>query len=189
MSNLPVFLNGSEVLVEIGGVPVVECQAISWQDSVNNQLSFGMGDYSASSNEPLMITGGGGTVRVLRYSSAALALQGQTGLDGRKLTSAVQQQVNTLRAAVVPAGQDGNSLAFASSFSPAQLLLETTFDMKVYVRTSATEKKLAYVLKDCIMSGWSLSFAMGGVANEDYSFICRLIQDVTAEPNKLTNNP
>jgi hypothetical protein len=189
MSNLPVFLQGTEITVEIGSIEIVMLQAISWSDQISNQLVYGQGTYSAVSNEPLMITGGGGTVRVLRYSSAALALQGQTGLDGRKLTSAVQQQVNTIRGAVVPAGQDGNSLALTSSFSPAQLLLETMFDMKVYVRTSATEKKLAYVLKDCIMSGWSLSFAMGGVANEDYSFICRLIQDVTAEPNKLTNNP
>jgi hypothetical protein len=148
-----------------------------------------MGDYSAIANDPLMITGGGGTMRVLRYSNAALGLQGQTGLDGRKLNAQVEQAVNKIKSALRPKGQDGNSLAFSSSFSPAQLLLETTFDISCYVRTSATEKKLAYVLKDVIMTGWSISFGVGGLANEDYSFICRLIQDVTAEPDKLNNNP
>lgn len=184
------FLNGTECVIEIGNPPikVAELQMINFQEQVSNTLVYGMGDYGAISNEPLLYSGLGGSMRILRYSDTALELQGKNGLNGNALVTAVQQQGNSIHAADLKSGQDGNSLAFTSSFSPAHLLLETTFDIKVYARTGAS-KELLYILRDCIMTGWSLGLAIGSTAAEDYSFICRAIESQTAEPDKANNNP
>jgi hypothetical protein len=191
MAHLPTFLNGTECLIEIGnpGVKVAEAQMISFQEQVSNALTFGMGDYGAITNEPLLYTGSGGSIRILRYSDTALQLQDKKGLNNNLLVTAVAQQGNVIHAADIKGSQDGNSLAFTTSFSPAHLLLESTFDIKIFVRTGPSTAEPLYILHDCIMTGWSLAFAIGSQASEDYSFICRMVESVTAEPNKATNNP
>jgi len=186
-NKIPVFLNGSELVVEIGRVPVAVMQAISFQEAVSNQLAFGMGDYSALANDPLQIQAVQCNMRLLRYTKAAMALCGKTALDQRKFTNSVKQQYNNLSDSAVPEAQDGNSLVFTASWSPAALLLEATVDIKVYTRVSATDKRHTHTLHGCIANGWSIGFSVGAQASEDYSFICRMVQDLQAEPDKVNN--
>ena len=197
---LPAFLSGTDLIIDVGGVTVMECQALSFQETIQNQQSHALGDYSSISNDPVLLTGVGGTLSVLRYSSAALACANGSVFEdpitntGKKVAARVTQGVNQLSSAT-RLGQDGNSLAFKTSFSPAQLLLESTFDIKVYTRSStgasALDPKgrtLLYTISDCIMTGWSMSFSVGALATEQYSWIGRIITENTTKTGSMTVN-
>jgi hypothetical protein len=187
-NKLPAFLVGTECVATIGDIPIAELQAISWQEATSNQLVFGMGDYSAIANDPLQIQPIQITMRVMRYTKAAIDLCGKDALDSRKFANAIAQQANSLDTKTKSA-QDGNSLAFSGSWSPAALLLESTVNIKIYARTGSGPKECLFTLHDCIANGWSIGFTPGGFAAEDYSFIARMSQDMLAEPDKLGNNP
>jgi len=180
------YLNGTEIIVRVQGIDVMECQSITFQEQVSNQLMFGMGGYSAITNEPLQVTGLGGSLRVLRYTTRDVnALKGKPALG--KNPAALNYNVELkhteksldLIANSSPEIADGNSLAFTTSFSPVQLLLEKTFDIEIWLRSgdSTKQRHLIHTLQNCIMGGYSIGFNAGAVSTEDYTFICTAIID------------
>lgn len=184
------FLNGTEAIIKLGDITIAELQSIQFQEQIANQQIFGMGDYSAINNEPMLITGASGAFRIAAYSDQALSMHGQKNLDNKMLTAQYQQASNGLNTSKRNAAMDGNSPFITGSFSPAALLLEATEDITIYAKTSNNELKEVYKLVDVIITGYDISFAVGAQATEDYTFICRMVVDMQAEQyTKFNNNP
>lgn len=191
MSKIQSFLNGTDVVVQIGDMPVMFCQMINFSDNIQNQMVHGMGDYGPMALEPLLYTGIQGGLRVMRYSDAVLSLANQNKPVGTS---------NNINQSLKQLSTDGNSLAFTSEFSPAMFLLSATFDIVIYAKTQANTEntKLGnnlagaepiYKIKDCMMARFSSGFNVGSLVSEDYQFIGRLLIDLKSEPTKENDNP
>lgn len=177
------FLNGSNVQIKIGEVVVAFCKNFSATKSMQNVAINSIGSYSTQALEPVLFFCSG-SMTIDRYTSKTLN-GGQGGFNRTagnnkrvlpdQLKQAPSQDASGLR--------DGNSLVDAVSFNPRKILISSTFDIDVYERGvdgatgnhSSAGNFLKYTFKDCRLTGYGLSFAVGSVLQESVSFICRTV--------------
>jgi hypothetical protein len=173
-NKLPAFLDGARLVIQIDDKPFAFCEALSFSDNMASQLTMGIGSYSPHTNEP-MIYSAQTSLRVLRYTTAALGKKDNI--------SPMQGKVNAIAGTTGMTddrASDGNSLMMLNSFSPVKMLLESTFDIKVYTRVGEGKKlsdNPTYVMKDCLITDLSIRFNVGALVSEDVSILCRLIED------------
>jgi hypothetical protein len=180
---LPSFLNGSNVQIKIGEVVVAFCQNLNFTKSMQNVAITSIGSYSTQAQEPTMFFCSG-SMTITRYSSKSL----NGGEGGFNRTSGNNKRTLPDQLKQAPAQdssglRDGNSLVDAVSFNPRKILISSTFDIDVYERGvdgatgnhSNAGNFLKYTLKDCRLTGYGLSFAVGSILQESVSFICRTV--------------
>lgn len=179
-NKLPAFLDGARLVIVIDEKPFAFCEALSFSDNMASQLTMGIGSYSPHTNEP-MIYSAQASLRVLRYTTAAL---GQKALNrGDANIPDMKSKMDTISGTTGMTNDrasDGNSLMMLNSFSPVKMLLESTFDIKVYTRVGEGKKlseNPTYVMRDCLITDLSIRFNVGALVSEDVSILCRLIED------------
>lgn len=185
-NKLPSFLQGSVLVIKIGNRTIAYCNALSFSDQMDNTNVYGIGSFSPGAIEPLAYNAQG-SISIQRYSDYALKGTATSPAKPKKLAAGISE--------TRPTSTDGNSLADLQSFSPALLIIQSTFDIDVYTRTAASSTKQeseaglkhTFTLRDCRMTSMSMSFSPGQLIAENYSFICRLVQDMSSEATK--NNP
>lgn len=196
MSNLlPSFIKGADLVLRIGDIEIANCVGLSFRDAMNNALVYGMGSYSPRALEPLSYAASG-SLTITRYSDAVI----QNARVAARPTAPGPAGTLQTAAGQLPDGvrgtsgstRDGNSLAELQYFSPAQLLLSSTFDIDVYVRANVGDtyqsaeaglRKL-WTLKDCRFNNLSWSFAPGQLLNESYSFVITSVEAAEYDLNK-----
>lgn len=185
------YLVGTTCEVRIGDVVVMFGQNITVQDSWSTQQPYGLGDFSAKHNEPVLYNGGVVSFSVLRYTDAILGLDGKT-LSGRTIQASVAQGTNRVVRATKKKSTDGNSLLFVESVSPALLIAEATVDIIIYAKhtneSAVTAGTPVFKAIDCLLQSMSTGHNVGALGQEQYSFACRILQDVSEEPDKQQNN-
>lgn len=178
------FLDGSQVVVKIDGVELAFCETISFNDSMQVQTTFGIGNYGPHTVEPLQYAASG-NLRILRYTSQALKIGNTSGAIASG--ASVKKNIPAIEGKNAnPRGADGNSMMFLNSFSPIRMLLDTTFDIEVWTRTGNGARLLSYVLKDCLITNLGIAFSPGSLVNENIGFVCLRVDDVRAESAKTS---
>ena len=179
-NKLPAFLDGARLVIVIDDKPFAFCEALSFSDNMASQLTMGIGSYSPHTNEP-MVYSAQASLRVLRYTTAALGLKKLERGDSN--IPDMQSKIDAIKdtkGMTDDRASDGNSMMMLNSFSPVRMLLESTFDIKVYTRTGEGNSLSAsptYVMKDCLITDLSIRFNVGALVSEDVSILCRLIVD------------
>lgn len=179
MSQLPTFMSGANLTIVIDGIEIAYCEALNFSDNMANTMVYGIGSYGPHAIEPLQYSAQG-SLRIIRYSDTVKGdFQKKEGKPDN-----ISEDKNKTKAK--SDSSEGNSLAASSQqFSPANLLLTSTYDIYVYERGKDDNMKTAsFILKDCRTTALSCSFTPGQTVSEDYQFLCRLVQDAAAEPNK-----
>ena len=171
-NKLPAFLDGARLVIKVDGQALAFCEALSFSDNMASQMTMGISSYSPHTNEPLIYSAQA-SLRILRYTSAAL---GGTK-DGKEIPNMKAKLTSISQSTGSNRGADGNSMMFYNSFSPVKMLLESTFDIEVYTRTSETANSLTYTMKDCLITDLSIRFNVGSLVSEDISILCRMIID------------
>jgi len=167
------FLNGSQVVIKVGNQDVALAQSINFSESIPAQLIHALGDYEPLLNEPMLHNGVSGQIRIISYSdyviSDSKAIPEGTRLGQWEGSKNVIKKSDTA---------DGNSLITKCSFTPELLLLSSTFDIDIYVRTGSTaELKKVYVIEDCLVSGANFSLQAGSPMQAVYSYLgCRIVE-------------
>lgn len=175
-NRLPAFIDGARLVIHIDEKPFAFCEALSFSDNMASQLTMAIGSYSPHTNEPLVYSAQA-SLRVLRYTKAALG-----GTKNSATIPAMQKKIDAISKSNGMTGDrasDGNSMMMLNSFSPIKMLLESTFDIKVYTRTGqgALSDGPTYIMRDCLITDLSIRFAVGSLVSEDVSILCRMIED------------
>jgi hypothetical protein len=165
------FLNGSNLVIKIGSTTVAFAQGISMSDDIGHVPIGGIGSFSYSATEPLQYSARG-NLQILRYSNATLTGRPSDSIPDRvtaKTTSTNQDQ-------------DGNSMLHRVHFNPRKLILSRTFDINIYERINTgavvdTDLKLSYVLADCRLTSYSMTFTPNQAISEQVGFICIKLLD------------
>lgn len=174
-NKLPAFLDGARLVIKVDEQKIAFCEALSFSDNMASQMTMGIGSYSPHTNEPLIYSSQA-SLRVLRYTSAAL---GGTK-SGKEIPSMKANMDAVSKNGKSNRNTDGNSMMHYNAFSPVKMLLESTFDIEVYTRTSdvgGVSSAPTYVMKDCLITDLSIRFNVGSLVSEDISILCRMIQD------------
>lgn len=180
---LPSFLNGSNVEIVIGNVTCAFARNLSASKSMAQVPITSIGSYSVQAIEPTLF-GANGSMTITRYSSKML-----TGGDGgfnRTATAnkrTLPEQLKKVAAQDASGLRDGNSIVDAVSFNPRKTLISSTFDIEVYERGldpstgnhSTAGQTLLYTFRDCRLTSYSFSFAVGSLVEEHVTFIARTI--------------
>lgn len=172
-NKLPAFLDGSKLVITIDDKPFAFCEAMSFADNMSSQLTMAIGSYSPHTNEPLIYSAQA-SLRILRYTNRAVK-----GADTPDVSKDIKPIGNTTGFGGSRAS-DGNSMMMLNSFSPIKMLLESTFDIKIYTRTGINNQlsnQPTYIMKDCLITDLSIRFNVGALVSEDVSILCRLIED------------
>jgi hypothetical protein len=156
------FLNGATLTIKIGGTNVAFAQSISFSDNMSVQPVGGIGSYSYQNLEPLMYTARG-SLQIMRYLCDA----------------------NSNRPSNVKADHISNGLLVKNQFNPIQMLLSSTFDIDVSVKTKKADgtddEKVIYRLKDCRLSNFSMGFSPGQLLSESVDYVCLQVVDMGAD--------
>lgn len=174
------FASGSNLAIKIGSSFVAYGTSLSFSDDVSTGSVGGIGSYSYDALEPLQYAARG-SFSVMRYSTASMKEIAAAGSPAK-----VKAPARSAGVQGVEGETDGNSMLQASQFNPVQLLLSRTFDIEVYERqnTSAESQtqKLVFTLKNCRMTGYSMSFSPGSLVGENISFMAiEIVDEVTKE--------
>jgi len=158
-NRLPAFIDGARLVIHIDDKPFAFCEALSFSDNMASQLTMAIGSYSPHTNEPLIYSAQA-SLRILRYTKAALGEKNNIAPMKDKVKAISQSGGLTADRA-----SDGNSMMMLNSFSPNKMLLESTFDIKVYTRTGEGQLSEAptYTMRDCLITDLSIRFAVGSL--------------------------
>lgn len=186
-NRLPAFIDGARLVIYIDDKPFAFCEALSFSDNMASQLTMAIGSYSPHTNEPLVYSAQA-SLRILRYTKAALG-----GAKSGKTIPAMKSNVKAISSSNGMTGDrasDGNSMMMLNSFSPVKMLLESTFDIKVYTRTGegTISDAPTYLMKDCLITDLSIRFAVGSLVSEDVSILCRMIEDTDERITKSSKS-
>jgi hypothetical protein len=182
---LPSFLSGSNVEIVIGGVTVAFAKNLSVSRNMSVIPVQSIGSYSTQALEPTMFSANG-SLTITRYSSKVLG--GGTSGFNRTTNANKRTLPEQMRKAAAQDGsglRDGNSIIDAVSFNPRKTLISSTFDIEVYERGvdpltgahTTVGQNLLYTMKDCRLTNFSFSFAVGSLLEENTTFVCRTIID------------
>jgi len=182
---LPSFLSGSNVEIVIGGVTVAFARNFNYTRNMNRVSVQSIGSYSTQALEPTMFSASG-SLTLTRYSSKVMS--GGSGGFNRTTNANKRTLPEQLRRAPVADAsglRDGNSIIDAVSFNPRKTLISSTFDIAVYERGvdpatgehTTAGQNLLYTMKDCRLTSFSFSFAVGSLLEENTTFVCRTIID------------
>jgi hypothetical protein len=173
---IPSFASGSTLVIQVGKNRVAYASNLSFVDDVTHSPIGGIGSYSYDSLEPTQYLARG-SFTMQRYSKLAFDANAPDPANNK----------NPVRSSVSAGVPDGNSMLFGSQFNPSGLLLGKTFDILVYEK--ATNGTLMadplFTIKDCRMTGYSISFTPGQTVSENLNFMAILIEDniVTRDTN------
>lgn len=185
------YLVGTTCEVRIDGVLFMFGQNVSLQDAFNNQITYGLGDYGGKTNEPIQYNGGTVSMASLKYTDAALGINGET-LSGKTVQAVLNEGSNKVITGVRKQAADGNSILFVNSISPEILLFEKTSDIIVYAKykqEGGDEVSVpVYKALDCLLQSYNENNGAAQLSQCNYQFRARLIQDVSNEPDKQANN-
>lgn len=171
-------LNGSDCIIKIGGRTLAYGSSISFNEDFANQVIGSLGSGGPLALEPVSASGGSGSFSISRY-----AVQ-----DAPKLKDAPKPKDGVTRPKLGAIAGDAKDNSFYSrnAFSPARVLLDSTFD--IIIEHKQGTKTAQYKLVDCLLTGYNISFNPGGISSENLSFECRLVIDSAAESDKETSN-
>jgi hypothetical protein len=181
---IPSFLSSSKLVIRIGDIQLAYGSNLSFNHRMAVAPVGGIGSYNADALEPLQYTAGGSFAVTVYNSEAITALKNAANAPGRVLNPASSPGTN---------GRDGNSMLLANNFSPAILMLSETFDIDVYERVGAgitinninttapslDNVQAVYVLHDCRLTSYSITFTPGSLVQENIGFLCISIEDKT----------
>lgn len=180
-NRLPAFLDGAKLVIYVDDKQFAFCEALSFSDNMASQLTMAIGSYSPHTNEPLVYSAQA-SLRILRYTKAALGASNAISPMKGKVDA-----ISKTNGMTGDRASDGNSMMMLNSFSPVKMLLESTFDIKVYTRTGEGKTPVAgekeppvaptYLMRDCLITDLSIRFAVGSLVSEDVSILCRIIED------------
>lgn len=185
---LPSFLAGSQLIIRIGNRPIAEAVAMSFQDNMDNAQVFSIGSTGPSAIEPLMYSASG-SITITRYSD--IVLKNPNIANPANVFNTIQGSTPPLVTGTTIKQSDGNSLAEVQYFSPALLMLSSTFDIDVYTRTLPGGAQnigqglfLTYKIVNCRISSLEFNFTPGQLVNETYAFLAQQVMEVESEANK-----
>lgn len=178
------FMDGSQLIIKIDGRAVAFCESLSFNDNMQVQTTFGIGNYGPHTVEPLSYSASG-SMRILRYTSESLkyGINPASGAIAAAQPKNIDEVKNRTKN---PRGTDGNSMFWLNSFSPLRMMLETTFDIEVYTRKADGTKVLTYVMQDCLVQSIGIGFSPGALVSENISYTCLKITDKRAQQGKPT---
>jgi hypothetical protein len=177
---IPSFLTGANLVIKIGDVQIAFAQSLSFQRNVAHTAVMGIGAYDVLALEPTSFAASG-SMQILRWTDELFNLI--AGIDKTALPDNMQSTTNK-------ANMVGNSIVDKEAFDPRRLLLSKTFDIDVYEKrykdddkdaTAMEEGKLVFVLRDCRINNYNFNFVPGEILVENISFLCRRIEDGSAD--------
>ena len=174
---IPSFASGSNLSIRLGGIVVAYATNLNFTDDVNHAPVGGIGSYSYDALEPTQYVARG-SISINRYST--LAANAVTA----SLSEANKAGLLPSRAVAGPTDigsseSDGNTLLYPSQFNPTSLLFGRTFDI-VVMESVPTSPRIIFTLRECRMTGYSMSFTPGSLVGENVNFMCiRVIETDT----------
>jgi hypothetical protein len=179
---IPSFASGSTLVIQVGKTRVAYATNLTFVDDVTHAPIGGIGSYSYDSLEPTQYLARG-SFTMQRYSKPAY--------DANVSTDTNKGNQNPARSSVSAGVPDGNSMLWGSQFNPSGLLLGKTFDILVYEKsTNGTYMDdPLFTIKDCRLTGYSISFTPGQTVSENLNFMAILIQDNIVTRDTSTDLP
>jgi len=200
---IPSFLSSSKLVIKIGQSTLAYATSLTFSDDMTNVPVGGIGSYNYHTNEPVGYLARGSMV-ITQYSDKVYNQLKAINNPAAGVTAANKAALpDNLRADKQNSEvRDGNSMLIQEYFSPVALLTQRTFDIEVYERDAngglqdlngngpineATGQiqdngvGALYILKDCRMTSYNLSFTPGQLLSEAVSFLCLSVLDSQAE--------
>jgi len=171
-SQLSKGLNGSDCIIRIGERTLAYGSSISFSEDFANQVIGSLGSGGPLALEPTAYSGGSGSFTISRYA-----------VKDAPVTTKERPKLGT-----ASSDAKDNSFYSKNAFSPARILMDSTFDITINYKTGSGTQVAQYKLVDCLLTGFDISFNPGGISSENVSFECRLVIDSAAEPEKEANN-
>lgn len=200
---IPSFLSSSKLVIKMGQSTLAYATSLTFSDDMANVPVGGIGSMNFHTNEPVGYLGRGSIV-ITQYSDKVYNLLKQINNPQAGVTAANKAALpDNLRSDKQNSEvRDGNSLLIKEYFSPLDILSQRTFDIEVYERsadgslsdlngngpineaTGAAQDNgigALYILKDCRMTSYNLSFTPGQLLSEAVSFLCLSVIDSQSE--------
>jgi hypothetical protein len=186
---LPSFLSSAKLEIRIGGSVIAYATSLSFSDDMSNVPVGGIGSFSYATNEPVGYLARGSMV-ITQYSDKVLsALKKVAPPVGSTASPDSALPANLQTAKSNSAVRDGNSMLIQEYFSPVALLTQRTFDIEIYEKGASGTVDLKsqagvgalYIIKDCRMTGYNLSFTPGQLLSESVSFLSLSVLDSQSE--------
>jgi hypothetical protein len=180
---LPSYLNSARLVIRIGENTIAYATSLNFSDDMANVPVGGIGSFNFHTNEPVSYLGRGSMV-ITQYSDKVYNVLKNLSTDKKNLPDNLRQSKQNQEV------RDGNSMLIKEYFSPVALLTQRSFDIEVYERSAdgsllelTTDSGIGalYVLKDCRMTSYNLSFTPGQLLSEAISFLCLSVIDTQAE--------
>lgn len=188
---IPSFLSSSKLVIKIGDSTLAYATSLTFSDDMTNIPVGGIGSFNYHTNEPVGYLARGSLV-ITQYSDKVY--NRIRTIDKAHLPDNLQSQKQNSEV------RDGNSLLIKEYFNPVDLMVQRTFDIEVYERNTAGIADLngtgpldsngnviengvgaLYILKDCRMTSYNLSFTPGQLLGEAVSFLCLSVIDSQSE--------
>ena len=176
---IPSFASGATLVIRVGRVQLAYASSLTFVDDVTHAPIGGIGSYSYDALEPTQYVARGSFV-LQRYSNVAHAANTAMGdLQSPKNTSPNPARSLLSASVGTESVPDGNSMLWGLQFNPSNLLVGKTFDIQMYEKKSRDELGdiPVFTIKDCRMTGYSISFTPGQTVSENLNFSCILIED------------
>lgn len=195
MANLlPSFVSSSVIKIKINGRTAMFVQNLSLNQNVQHVPVGGLGSYGYQANEPVLMNYGGSFSVVGYHKDIASTLKADFKAPASIEASAKTDPNNNYK--IIRSGhfnpvnmivtstfdievlirQNASKKANEVVTTPGQddLLIDPTTDGVTTTQQAQVLSPL-YTLKDCRFTGYSFGYSPGALLNEQYQFVCNVI--------------
>lgn len=174
-NTLPSFASGSNLVIYVDGVRLAYASNLSVSDDMSHAPVGGIGGYNMDANEPVQYAVRG-AFSITHYDKNAFDRTKEASGGSAIVADRAAGQAN------------GNSFLKSKYFSPFKLLSQRSFDIQVYERVSGGVLSATpmYVIGDCRLTSYGLTFTPGQLVAENMSFVALSLTDRVALANAPT---